>query len=162
MFFPHVGHSRVLLQIAGVVPTQLLLELLSCPYCSRALETMDLELGDSDYSRSEGDVVYELSHGAELKPRHVFQHKILEKRNRLAQSWEDFRDRLTRIVDSKYFNQGIMIAILINTLSMGIEHHQQVSASVGSFMNFLNAYIALIEMLQGQCIFVGQNPKTSY
>uniref|UniRef100_H2YFM3 Ion transport domain-containing protein n=1 Tax=Ciona savignyi TaxID=51511 RepID=H2YFM3_CIOSA len=30
-----------------------------------------------------------------------------------------------RVVDSSYFNRGIMIAILINTLSMGIEHHSQ-------------------------------------
>jgi hypothetical protein len=30
-----------------------------------------------------------------------------------------------RIVDSKYFGHGIMIAILINTSSMGIEHHNQ-------------------------------------
>lgn len=28
-----------------------------------------------------------------------------------------------------YFNRGIMMAILVNTVSMGIEHHQQ--ASVG-------------------------------
>uniref|UniRef100_A0A8C2F2Q4 Voltage-dependent T-type calcium channel subunit alpha n=1 Tax=Cyprinus carpio TaxID=7962 RepID=A0A8C2F2Q4_CYPCA len=32
---------------------------------------------------------------------------------------------LMRIVDSKYFNRGIMIAILINTLSMGVEYHEQ-------------------------------------
>ncbi|XP_051994917.1 voltage-dependent T-type calcium channel subunit alpha-1H-like isoform X1 [Xyrauchen texanus] len=119
------SHSRVLLQIAGVVPSPLLLELLSCPYCVRALETMDLELSDSDYSRSEGDVVYEFSHGAEFKPSSSSHHKILEKRNRLVQYWDDFRDRLIRIVDSKYFNRGIMIAILINTLSMGIEYHEQ-------------------------------------
>ena len=30
-----------------------------------------------------------------------------------------------KIVDSKYFGHGIMIAILINTSSMGIEHHEQ-------------------------------------
>lgn len=30
-----------------------------------------------------------------------------------------------KIVDSKYFGHGIMIAILINTSSMGIEHHKQ-------------------------------------
>ncbi|CAJ0958908.1 unnamed protein product [Ranitomeya imitator] len=30
-----------------------------------------------------------------------------------------------KIVDSKYFGRGIMIAILINTLSMGIEYHEQ-------------------------------------
>ncbi|KAK6288388.1 hypothetical protein J4Q44_G00389130, partial [Coregonus suidteri] len=32
---------------------------------------------------------------------------------------------MKRIVDSKYFNRGIMTSILINTLSMGIEYHQQ-------------------------------------
>uniref|UniRef100_A0A8B9SNG9 Voltage-dependent T-type calcium channel subunit alpha n=1 Tax=Anas platyrhynchos TaxID=8839 RepID=A0A8B9SNG9_ANAPL len=32
---------------------------------------------------------------------------------------------LRGIVDSKYFNRGIMIAILVNTISMGIEHHEQ-------------------------------------
>lgn len=127
----------MLLQVAGVVPSPLLLELLSCPYCARALETMDVELGDSDYSRSEGDVVYEFSHGAEFKPCRASHHKILEERNRLAKYWDDFRDRLIRIVESKYFNRGIMIAILINTLSMGIEYHEQVSASVASFLNSL-------------------------
>lgn len=127
----------MLLQMAGVVPSPLLLELLSCPHCARALETMDVELGDSDYSSSEGDVVYEFSHGAEFKPCRASHHKILEERNCLAQYWDDFRDRLKRIVDSKYFNRGIMIAILINTLSMGIEYHEQVSASVASFMNSL-------------------------
>uniref|UniRef100_A0A8C3M617 Calcium voltage-gated channel subunit alpha1 H n=1 Tax=Chrysolophus pictus TaxID=9089 RepID=A0A8C3M617_CHRPC len=36
-----------------------------------------------------------------------------------------FGSKLKRIVESKYFNRGIMIAILINTLSMGIEYHEQ-------------------------------------
>ncbi|KAE8283079.1 Voltage-dependent T-type calcium channel subunit alpha-1 [Larimichthys crocea] len=35
------------------------------------------------------------------------------------------RRRLWGIVESKYFSRGIMIAILINTISMGIEHHNQ-------------------------------------
>lgn len=29
------------------------------------------------------------------------------------------------LVDHKYFQQGILLAILINTLSMGIEYHDQ-------------------------------------
>lgn len=40
--------------------------------------------------------------------------------------WYDIRMKLWGIVESKYFNRGIMIAILINTISMGIEHHEQV------------------------------------
>lgn len=40
--------------------------------------------------------------------------------------WREVRVKLRVIVDSKYFNRGIMIAILVNTISMGIEHHEQV------------------------------------
>ncbi|XP_013909725.1 PREDICTED: voltage-dependent T-type calcium channel subunit alpha-1I [Thamnophis sirtalis] len=39
--------------------------------------------------------------------------------------WQEVRVKLRGIVDSKYFNRGIMIAILVNTISMGIEHHEQ-------------------------------------
>ncbi len=41
--------------------------------------------------------------------------------------WNEMRRKLWGIVESKYFSRGIMIAILINTISMGIEHHNQVS-----------------------------------
>uniref|UniRef100_A0A8C2J370 Calcium channel, voltage-dependent, T type, alpha 1H subunit a n=1 Tax=Cyprinus carpio TaxID=7962 RepID=A0A8C2J370_CYPCA len=144
-----VCHSRVLLQMAGVVPSPLLLELLNCPNCARALETMDVEHGDSDYSRSEGDVVYEFSHGAEFKPCRASHNKILEERNRLAQCWDDFRDRLIRIVDSKYFNRGIMIAILINTLSMGIEYHEQPEelTNILEISNIVFTSMFVLEML---------------
>ncbi|KAK1877001.1 Voltage-dependent T-type calcium channel subunit alpha-1I, partial [Dissostichus eleginoides] len=40
-------------------------------------------------------------------------------------TWNDMRRKLWGIVESKYFSRGIMIAILINTISMGIEHHNQ-------------------------------------
>lgn len=40
--------------------------------------------------------------------------------------WDEMRLKLWSIVESKYFNRGIMMAILINTISMGIEHHNQV------------------------------------
>ncbi|XP_061626565.1 voltage-dependent T-type calcium channel subunit alpha-1H-like isoform X2 [Phyllopteryx taeniolatus] len=39
--------------------------------------------------------------------------------------WAELRSKLELIVGSRYFNRGIMIAILINTLSMGIEYHEQ-------------------------------------
>ncbi|XP_051985788.1 voltage-dependent T-type calcium channel subunit alpha-1I-like [Xyrauchen texanus] len=39
--------------------------------------------------------------------------------------WMEMRVKLWGIVESKYFNRGIMVAILINTISMGIEHHEQ-------------------------------------
>ncbi|KTF87253.1 hypothetical protein cypCar_00031448 [Cyprinus carpio] len=43
--------------------------------------------------------------------------------------WDEMRVKLWGIVESKYFNRGIMIAILINTISMGIEHHNQPALS---------------------------------
>lgn len=45
--------------------------------------------------------------------------------------WRETRAKLRGIVDSKYFNRGIMMAILVNTVSMGIEHHEQVSEGLG-------------------------------
>uniref|UniRef100_A0A672YAI4 Calcium channel, voltage-dependent, T type, alpha 1H subunit a n=1 Tax=Sphaeramia orbicularis TaxID=375764 RepID=A0A672YAI4_9TELE len=50
---------------------------------------------------------------------------VVEYKNGAFQAWKDFREKLKRIVESKYFNRGIMIAILVNTLSMGIEYHEQ-------------------------------------
>ncbi|XP_036376791.1 voltage-dependent T-type calcium channel subunit alpha-1I-like [Megalops cyprinoides] len=44
---------------------------------------------------------------------------------RCKEIWAKMRIKLWGIVESKYFNRGIMIAILINTISMGIEHHEQ-------------------------------------
>lgn len=45
--------------------------------------------------------------------------------------WRETRAKLRGIVDSKYFNRGIMMAILVNTVSMGIEHHEQASKGTG-------------------------------
>uniref|UniRef100_A0A665W2N1 Calcium channel, voltage-dependent, T type, alpha 1H subunit a n=1 Tax=Echeneis naucrates TaxID=173247 RepID=A0A665W2N1_ECHNA len=50
---------------------------------------------------------------------------VVQYKNGAVGAWLDFREKLKRIVESKYFNRGIMIAILVNTLSMGIEYHEQ-------------------------------------
>lgn len=39
-----------------------------------------------------------------------------------------FRKKLKVVVDSNAFQRGILLAILVNTLSMGIEYHNQVRA----------------------------------
>jgi len=36
------------------------------------------------------------------------------------------RSKVKQLVDSEYFQRGILFAILVNTLSMGIEYHNQV------------------------------------
>ncbi|KAI1896125.1 hypothetical protein AGOR_G00091590 [Albula goreensis] len=116
--------------MSGAVTSRLTCELMSCPYCARILENPDLELSDSDSAGSEADGVYEFTRdvrrGSEGTPgRSRHRRRRPKERNRVVQCWDSFRDKLKRIVDSKYFNRGIMIAILINTLSMGIEYHEQ-------------------------------------
>ncbi|XP_036408911.1 voltage-dependent T-type calcium channel subunit alpha-1H isoform X3 [Megalops cyprinoides] len=125
------GRFGLPFQMAGAASTPLCCDFTSCPYCARALDNPDLELSDSDSAGSEADVAYEftqdLCHGTEARPGRgrAQRHRRARDRNRVARFWEDFRAKLKRIVESKYFNRGIMIAILINTLSMGIEYHEQ-------------------------------------
>ncbi|XP_036950412.1 voltage-dependent T-type calcium channel subunit alpha-1I-like isoform X4 [Acanthopagrus latus] len=52
--------------------------------------------------------------------------QVSEPKKRLwERCWAGLRTKLDLIVGSRYFNRGIMIAILINTMSMGIEYHEQ-------------------------------------
>ncbi|CAL1601218.1 unnamed protein product [Knipowitschia caucasica] len=48
-----------------------------------------------------------------------------KRRHLLLRCLARLRTKLDLIVGSRYFSRGIMIAILINTLSMGIEYHEQ-------------------------------------
>uniref|UniRef100_A0A3Q1B6Y1 Ion transport domain-containing protein n=1 Tax=Amphiprion ocellaris TaxID=80972 RepID=A0A3Q1B6Y1_AMPOC len=131
--FQPAGRQRLLYQLAGVVPSPLLLELLSCPLCARSLETLELELGDLEGGKGEADGLHDfpqvrMDGGAlmmMIKVHDEFEEVVVEFKNGAVQAWIDFRDKLRRIVESKYFNRGIMIAILVNTLSMGIEYHEQ-------------------------------------
>lgn len=50
----------------------------------------------------------------------------------LSRIWASFSGKLAA-VDSKYFNRGIMVAILTNTLSMGVEYHEQVAPTQTAF-----------------------------
>uniref|UniRef100_A0A8C6UKW8 Voltage-dependent T-type calcium channel subunit alpha-1H n=1 Tax=Neogobius melanostomus TaxID=47308 RepID=A0A8C6UKW8_9GOBI len=115
------GRQRLLYQLAGLVPSPLLLELLSCPQCARSLDTLELE-GDPDALLDFPQV-----NGGDLRGVRGRKRRrgVVDYKNGVLQAWRDFREKLKRIVESKYFNRGIMIAILVNTLSMGIEYHQQ-------------------------------------
>uniref|UniRef100_A0A8C7KJS0 Voltage-dependent T-type calcium channel subunit alpha n=1 Tax=Oncorhynchus kisutch TaxID=8019 RepID=A0A8C7KJS0_ONCKI len=107
----------------------------SCPYCAKALagesEGTDVNEnpGDSD---SEG--IYEFTQDLHHRDRRdrrdsrqprKGQRKLGTTAGRVVRAWRLVCDTFRKIVDSKYFGRGIMIAILINTLSMGIEYHEQ-------------------------------------
>nr|XP_013801649.1 PREDICTED: voltage-dependent T-type calcium channel subunit alpha-1H [Apteryx mantelli mantelli] len=110
-------------------------ELQNCPFCATILEDPEFAFSESDSYDSDSNGVYEftqdLRHGdqrdqlQQQRGRRKRRKKKPKERNKVARLWKAFGNKLKRIVDSKYFNRGIMIAILINTLSMGIEYHEQ-------------------------------------
>ncbi|XP_034496635.1 voltage-dependent T-type calcium channel subunit alpha-1G isoform X27 [Ailuropoda melanoleuca] len=102
----------------------------SCPYCARA-GAGQVELGGHEMPDSDSEAVYELPQDAQrgdLRDPHSRHRQSLGRDvepNSVLAFWRLICDTFRKIVDSKYFGRGIMIAILVNTLSMGIEYHEQ-------------------------------------
>ncbi|NWU02157.1 CAC1I protein, partial [Urocynchramus pylzowi] len=105
----------------------------NCPRCHRAeheasrrlsvLDSAGSDQEDAGASEGEGEGSQEDQGASALE-----KEEELEEGGRLklcSDMWREVRVKLRVIVDSKYFNRGIMIAILVNTISMGIEHHEQ-------------------------------------
>lgn len=106
----------------------------SCPYCIKTLAN-DPELVDNEAADSDSEGVYEFTQDAHYSDRRDPQRGEIrgKKMSRFLVFWNIVCETFRKIVDSKYFGRGIMIAILINTLSMGIEYHEQVSTT-GQFI----------------------------
>ncbi|XP_012318969.2 voltage-dependent T-type calcium channel subunit alpha-1G isoform X15 [Aotus nancymaae] len=102
----------------------------SCPYCARA-GAGELELVDHEMPDSDSEAVYEFTQDAQhsdLRDPHSRRQRSLgpdAAPGSVLAFWRLICDTFRKIVDSKYFGRGIMIAILVNTLSMGIEYHEQ-------------------------------------
>lgn len=110
----------------------------NCPYCAKGLASKSSggTEGNDTPGDSDSDGVYEISQDLHARDR-TDSRKPRKKSRRLGKTaarvvhfWRLVCDTFRKIVDSKYFGRGIMIAILINTLSMGIEYHEQVSPHV--------------------------------
>lgn len=101
-----------------------------CPICALSLKEGTRAVGDSNANgeEDEEDAVKETG----KEENHLEERGDGEKKRKRTcfghcrDIWNDMRRKLWGIVESKYFSRGIMIAILINTISMGIEHHNQV------------------------------------
>ncbi|KAM3597690.1 uncharacterized protein V6R79_008089 [Siganus canaliculatus] len=97
-----------------------------CPICALSLKEGTRVVGDAGEEDDE-DGLKE----TEKEENHVEEKPDGEKRKKIScfrrcrDLWNNMRRKLWGIVESKYFSRGIMIAILINTISMGIEHHNQ-------------------------------------
>lgn len=108
----------------------------SCPYCARA-GAGEVELAGHEMPDSDSEAVYEFTQEAQhgdLRDPHSRRRRNLGldvEPNSVLAFWRLICDTFRKIVDSKYFGRGIMIAILVNTLSMGIEYHEQVGCGHG-------------------------------
>ncbi|XP_054077850.1 voltage-dependent T-type calcium channel subunit alpha-1G isoform X1 [Rissa tridactyla] len=98
----------------------------SCPYCLKALAS-EAELSDNETADSDSEGVYEFTQDAHYSDQRDPQRGRARARraSRVLDFWHVVCETFRKIVDSKYFGRGIMVAILINTLSMGIEYHEQ-------------------------------------
>uniref|UniRef100_A0A8B9G0P9 Voltage-dependent T-type calcium channel subunit alpha n=1 Tax=Amazona collaria TaxID=241587 RepID=A0A8B9G0P9_9PSIT len=107
----------------------------NCPRCHRVehepsrrlsvVDNTDSEQEDGRASKEKGEGSREDQGTSALEKE---EEEEVEEGGRLklcSDMWREVRIKLRVIVDSKYFNRGIMIAILVNTISMGIEHHEQ-------------------------------------
>uniref|UniRef100_A0AAX7UAC6 Voltage-dependent T-type calcium channel subunit alpha n=1 Tax=Astatotilapia calliptera TaxID=8154 RepID=A0AAX7UAC6_ASTCA len=127
-------HSRDLSTTSSAMDTAALtLDPESCPYCAKALanESEGGTEGNETPGDSDSDGVYEFTQDLHHRDRRD-SRQPKKKHQRLGKTaakvvhfWRLVCDTFRKIVDSKYFGRGIMIAILINTLSMGIEYHEQ-------------------------------------
>lgn len=86
---------------------------------------------------SDSEGVYEFTQDSHYRDHRDSSRKMRKMKKKktlgvraakIVHFWRLVCETFRKIVDSKYFGRGIMIAILINTLSMGIEYHEQVSA----------------------------------
>ncbi|XP_020769927.2 voltage-dependent T-type calcium channel subunit alpha-1G isoform X14 [Odocoileus virginianus] len=102
----------------------------SCPYCART-GAGEVGLTGHEMPDSDSEAVYEFTQDAQhgdLRDPHSRRRRSLGldvEPNSVLAFWRLICDTFRKIVDSKYFGRGIMIAILVNTLSMGIEYHEQ-------------------------------------
>ncbi|KAM4624316.1 voltage-dependent T-type calcium channel subunit alpha-1G [Polymixia lowei] len=105
----------------------------SCPYCAKALanESEGGTEGNETPGDSDSEGVYEFTQDLHHRDRRDSRQPKKRRRRlgntaaKVVRFWRLVCDTFRKIVDSKYFGRGIMIAILINTLSMGIEYHEQ-------------------------------------
>ncbi|XP_047673622.1 voltage-dependent T-type calcium channel subunit alpha-1G isoform X8 [Tachysurus fulvidraco] len=101
----------------------------TCPYCIKSLgnDSEGTEANETADSDSEG--VYEFTQDAHYRdgrdPNKKKKFTLGARAAKVVHFWRLVCETFRKIVDSKYFGRGIMIAILINTLSMGIEYHEQ-------------------------------------
>lgn len=85
----------------------------------------------------------------DIKPRNKFYESFITCYKVVDKISSYIRRYVRLLVEHKYFQQGILLAILINTLSMGIEYHNQPEelTAIVETSNVVFSAIFAVEML---------------
>ncbi|CAH2106214.1 unnamed protein product [Euphydryas editha] len=83
------------------------------------------------------------------KKKGRFSNACLKLWRQISKCFSLLQKHIKAIVNHKYFQQGILLAILINTLSMGIEYHNQPEelTVIVEYSNIVFSAIFAVEML---------------
>uniref|UniRef100_A0A8C1I6F2 Voltage-dependent T-type calcium channel subunit alpha n=1 Tax=Cyprinus carpio TaxID=7962 RepID=A0A8C1I6F2_CYPCA len=134
----------------------------TCPYCAKSMANDSEGVDGNEMADSDSEGVYEFTQDAHYRDSRDSNRKkkkfaLGARAAKVVHFWRLVCDTFRKIVDSKYFGRGIMIAILINTLSMGIEYHEQVSARLCAVLTdlilYLQTLIYKIKLLY-MCVFI--------
>lgn len=138
----------------------------TCPYCAKSMGNDSEAIDGNEAADSDSEGVYEFTQDAHYRdsrdPNKKKKFALGARAAKVVHFWRLVCDTFRKIVDSKYFGRGIMIAILINTLSMGIEFHDQVSACLYAVLTDLisgNVFASIL--IPSNCVFI-YHYMTSY
>uniref|UniRef100_A0A673M022 Voltage-dependent T-type calcium channel subunit alpha-1G-like n=1 Tax=Sinocyclocheilus rhinocerous TaxID=307959 RepID=A0A673M022_9TELE len=125
-----INTSQCLVETQGPPDTTLTFDPETCPYCAKAMTNDSEGVDGNETADSDSEGVYEFTQDAHYQDSRDPNRKkklfaLGARAAKVVHFWRLVCDTFRKIVDSKYFGRGIMIAILINTLSMGIEYHEQ-------------------------------------
>ncbi|KAG8231029.1 hypothetical protein J437_LFUL010807 [Ladona fulva] len=112
--------------------------------------TSDSEFDDDDYSEDDDDDdEWEEVHRSRRHHRYYEHHHRKKRRNCVSRCLKRIQMAVRSLVEHKYFQQGILMAILVNTLSMGIEYHNQPAelTAIVEMSNIVFSAIFAVEML---------------
>ncbi|XP_051958809.1 voltage-dependent T-type calcium channel subunit alpha-1G-like isoform X2 [Xyrauchen texanus] len=133
----HISNSQCLVETQGPpgkiiskdTDTTLTFDPETCPYCAKSMSNDSEGIDGNETADSDIEGMYEFTQDAHYRdsryPNRKKKSTLGDRAAKVVLFWRLVCDTSHKIVDSKYFGRGIMIAILINTLSMGIEYHEQ-------------------------------------
>lgn len=142
----------------GQIPLDTFFNSLTKGMCNRTKTSEDLyqqNLQDDDYSCCQDMWHCESEYkNAKRSKCYIFSCLLIKG---VLRTLSILRNYIKVLVENKYFQHGILLAILINTLSMGIEYHEQ-PAELTAFVEISNIVFSVIFAVEMLLKVVAEGP----